>query len=541
MRISQRLAINAVTSYLRLGTTFLIGVFLTWYVVGQVGLVGLGMIALSTSTFGFSAAIEQAIRQSLVREIAQAITSGDQAAIGRTLTSAVVYCSIAAGAILLLYLALAGVAMTGFFRTEGLDRALALMFLAEAGVTGVRMLAAPYTQSIFAAQRVALDNGLMIAQRLAGAAAAVVAFHFVFADESLAARLVGFAGLRVVFAGVELGIEVLIARSLLSGLRFSLRSFDRAEFRSIAGTVWHAGQFSLLGGVHVHMMAVIINLLFGMTFNGVWQVVTQVGGHARMVADGVLRGIDPLATSMAASGRRAAIVDLMARGLRYQLLAVLPFAAVYIAFLLPIVGLWVGGRLEADPAGDEAALAPAEALRLIALLGAINIAAEVVRVSTRGIERMLFGTGEVRSYSWFAKYAAAAALTLSITLMWATDSIVWAPIVLLVVNFAYSVIVIPLAARRRAGLELLPMLKAALPRAVTVMGLTLLAVLPLRRQLEDMSLGGLALLGVVAAVAFGLASFLIGLESGERRLVVGGIRRTLGVLKGRGRTKATDI
>ena len=43
---------------------------------------------------------------------------------------------------------------------------------------------------------------------------------------------------------------------------------------------------------------------------------------------------------------------------------------------------------------------PATAIGMIAVMGAINLAAELFRASTFGLERMLYGMGLVRTYAW---------------------------------------------------------------------------------------------------------------------------------------------
>ena len=45
MRLSSRLIRNATSSYFRLGTSFVIGVFITWYAIGEVGVIGFGLMA----------------------------------------------------------------------------------------------------------------------------------------------------------------------------------------------------------------------------------------------------------------------------------------------------------------------------------------------------------------------------------------------------------------------------------------------------------------------------------------------------------------
>ena len=71
MRLSTRLLSNAATNYLRMGATFALGLFTTWYVVGAAGVVGFGLISLAVSSSGPSRALERTLRLGLVRELFQ--------------------------------------------------------------------------------------------------------------------------------------------------------------------------------------------------------------------------------------------------------------------------------------------------------------------------------------------------------------------------------------------------------------------------------------------------------------------------------------
>ncbi len=117
MRLSTRLLSNAGTTYIRLGTTFLLGVFFTWYVIGRIGMAGFGTIALVASAFGISGAVELAVRQGLMREMAVAIATADPARIRKCLSSAIAFCAPCALLLVMVSVVLAALAYLGVFRT----------------------------------------------------------------------------------------------------------------------------------------------------------------------------------------------------------------------------------------------------------------------------------------------------------------------------------------------------------------------------------------------------------------------------------------
>ncbi len=323
MRLSTRLLRNAATTYTRVAATCLLGVFFVWYAIGEAGVAGFGMIAFATTASGLSAAVVMAIRQSLVRELAAALATGEVSRIRRSLTSAVVFCTPAAVVLFLVAALVAALACLGVFNTPSdlpqLRPALAILLLAEGFHASIRLACAPYTQALLASQHVGLDNLWVGLDRLTNPLSAVVIFGLVMPEATLASKLVGFAAARGVFQLLHIGLGVWMAKVRVAGLKLDRSAFDRAEFRSIVGTVWHTGQVWLLMGLNVQVLAVLINLFFGMTYNGIWQVVIVVGGYARMFAQALLQGVDPLSTHMLQQGRRAAIVDLMMRTMRYQI------------------------------------------------------------------------------------------------------------------------------------------------------------------------------------------------------------------------------
>ncbi len=439
MRLSNRLLSNAATTYARLGATFLLAVFFTWYVIGRIGMVGFGTIAFAASAFGISAAVEMAVRRGLMREMAAAIATADPSRIRKSLCAAVVFCGPSALVLVLMSAGLAALAYLGVFRMPsglpGLAAVLAFMFLCEGVHGSIRLMFAPYTQALLAAQHVALDNLLMVLNRLTYALSAVIVFGWILPDASLSTQLVGFGISRATFQLLDVALGVWLAKRRVPHLKLDRAAFDRDEFRSIVGTVWHTGQFHLFMNLNVQFLAILINLFFGVTFNGLWQIVVQLAGGARLLGQSLLHGVEPLSAHMKEQGRDAAIVDLMMRSIRYQAATLLPAVAGLIIFMHPILNLWVGEQMA--PWLAEANISVASAIDMIALMAYIHLFSQIVRGSTFGVERMLYGLGHVRSYSWFAKYAAVLNVALAAGLMWRFQTPIVAPISLLLIYLIF--------------------------------------------------------------------------------------------------------
>ncbi|MGH7540601.1 MAG: hypothetical protein ACRELC_06360, partial [Gemmatimonadota bacterium] len=228
--LASRLLRNATTTYARLATTFVVGLFTTWYILGAVGVIGFGLIALGTASSGPSRAIEHALRVGLVRELSAAVASGDPRRIRRNFVAAMVLCLRTAFLLGGLVLVFAAAAWAGLFNTSGdgsgLGIALAVLILGEGGHNLVRLLGAPYLQSLFAAQFVGLDNALTVLARLSTAISALLVFGWVLPDASLAVQLFGYALSRTTLQVADVPLGIWIARRRFPDLRL-----DRSAFR----------------------------------------------------------------------------------------------------------------------------------------------------------------------------------------------------------------------------------------------------------------------------------------------------------------------
>lgn len=523
MRLSTRLLGNATTTYLRLGTTLVIGLFSTWYILGAVGIVGFGLIALAISGAGPSHALERALRFGLVRELAAAIAAGDPALIRRSMASAFRLC-LQATAPLAIYVALlAALAWYGAFNLPrdqpDLKLALVALILGEGVHAAIRLLSAPYLQSLFAAQKVGIDNLLMVVARSTYALSAVAVFGWLLPDAGLTAKLTGFAATRATFQLVDVVLGIWLAKRFVPGVRLDRSAYDETEYRSVRSTVWQSAQVSLLLNINPQLLAILINLFFGLTYNTIWQIVVQFSGYAWMLAEGLLRGIEPLTTRLERNGRIRAVIDLMARSIRYQLAIALPAAILLGLFARPLLELWVGRRLAADDNLAAVGIPVSQALQLAAAMASILLAVQALRAGFYGVERVLYGMGQVRSYAWFSKWTTLITLGAGAVLMALVRQPIVAPIVMLFSYALYSPVTVLRAAHRVSGLEIGAALRRSLPRPLAA-ALAFVAILtPIRLALDGLTPVSLAALIAGSAIVYGLiASLLVPTPDERNRL-----------------------
>ena len=520
MRLSTRLLSNAATNYLRMGATFALGLFTTWYVVGAAGVVGFGLISLAVSSSGPSRALERTLRLGLVRELSAALASGDTAAIRRSIASAFRLCSQAVLPLAALVVGLAVAAWAGIFNVPGgrgdLTVALAALILAEGVHAAARLLTAPLMQSLFASQQVGLDNLLLTVGRLTHTLSALLVFGWWLPDAALSTQLLGFALTRVTLQLADAGIGVLLAMRRMPAVRLDRSLFDAGEYQSMRGTVWSFAQVTVLLNIMPRFMAILINLFFGIAYNAIWEITVQFAGYARLAAEGMMRGIAPLTTYLGQDGRGRLVLDLMARSIRYHLTVVLPAALVLGLYAKPLLGLWVGRRLAADDNLAAVGLDVPRALGLAAAMAAVLLASHTFRAGFFGVERILYGMGEVRSYAWFSKWATLGAVLFAAAGMALLRQPMAAPIGILVGQSLFSAGVVLGAARRRAGLPVAETLRRSLPRPLIANLLFLGALLAARPMFAELTPARLAVLLIGSGVVYGALALLVTPEPDER-------------------------
>lgn len=533
MRISTRLLSNAFTTYLRLGTTFVLGLFTTWYILGAVGVIGFGLMALAISSTSPSRALERALRFGLVRELAAAIASGEEPRIRCSSSSALRLCVQASLPVMGMALVLAGLAWWGMFNTPAdrpwLDMVLAVLVATEGAHAAARLVTAPFLQALFAAQRVAIDNLLQVLARLTYALSAVIVFGWLLRGESLEVQLLGFAVSRLTLQLADVVVGVWLARRYVPELSLSLSEGSEEEYRAVRGTVWHSSQVTLLLNINPQLVAILINLFFGLTYNTIWQIVVQFSGYARMFAEGVLRGIEPLTTHLQESGRRGATIELMTRSIRYQLGVVLPAALFLGVHVEALLGLWVGDRLAADPNLAAAGISAAEALSLTAQMAVVMLVMQALRAGFFGVERILYGMGHVRSYSWFSKWGTVICTgTATLGMAWLGEPLV-APFAVLLAHALFSPLMVLRGASRAAGLPVARALRRSLPGPLLANALFFLAQFLAAPHFARLDLPRLVALLAFAAAVYGPLALFVVTRADERarlrQMAAAGLRR----------------
>ena len=149
-------------------------------------------------------------------------------------------------------------------------------------------------------------------------------------------------------------------------------------------------------------------------------------------------------------------------------------------------------------------------------MAAVMLAAHTVRAAIFGVERVLYGLGEVRAYAWFSKWAALGAVTLAAAAMALFANPIAAPVAILAAMCGHSLGAVLGAARRRLDLPVARTLRRSLPRPLLANLLFLAILLATRSLFDELSALRLMALLVAAGVIYGALALLVTPEPDER-------------------------
>jgi len=376
-----------VANYARLLGWLILGIVLTPFLFRWLGVEGYGLVALVGATLGISGVFQQLMNQSLIREIGAAYHSDDESCFGRIYNSSFV---IALG-----MAALSSVVFTllfTFVRVFEMPETMivpARWFIAAQGAySAMLVLTAPTFTLYRVMERFGWYAFWMILIRGTSLASAVIlAWGFEFADAGSAVQWYGVlwsAMLCTVMAAAVITILCWDRRFIPSP-----RLIRRRDIREVWHTFGWNSAVHVAMNLHERLAAVLMNLVYGLLGNAVFNVALQLVSYVRMITTGVTFGLDAASARIATASPEQALRDFVRHSTRLQSFIALPAALSIFLYAEPVLRLWIGPSL-ADP---EAMIPPAVVIvRLLTLSMAARAIAD-------GWMFILYGAGHVRRYA----------------------------------------------------------------------------------------------------------------------------------------------
>jgi O-antigen/teichoic acid export membrane protein len=510
--------IRIISNYVRLFSTFVLGLVLIPLLLRTVGNDAFALISLLGSTVGISAMAVEIVRDSMIRELGAAHHHGDPEHFRRVYNSAIILSALAAVVTLLIF----GLIFMILPSIVNIPDELiwpGRWFVATRGVyIFFTVLLAPQFNMYVVTERMVEANFWQVVSRLCDLLA-------VFPLLASGSRDIGHdvvsygvlsGGLSVVSLWISVGVIVASDRRLVPS--FARISWGHCRSLMKVGG-WNLAVVSA-GNMHERLDAVIMNWVFGLFGNLIFGLGVQFSSYIRMVATGITSGIDAVAARVSTVGHQDAIRTLVRHSTRLHGLVTFPSSLLVIVLADPLMRAWVGGRIE-----DPTTTLPAT----IAVVRVLCVGV-TARAIGDGWVRILYGAGHIRRYAPMLLIAGlcdpilAFALTCTLPAGVRHTGPAWAYSVILVVAYLS---LLPMLGGPMLGLRVRD-LYAPLGRPLLLALICAPILIGPGYWLERWDLKWIVGVCAVYGVAYGLLAMFYVLEEGERKRLMDRARRLIG-------------
>ena len=505
-RPAWNLLTGTLTSYVLLGVTIVLGIFLMPFTMRHLGQANYGVWMLAASMTAYFQLLDLGYGSGLVRQITQADARGDEDEVNVVLSTAVVVYTVV-GIVTLAATALLIVVFVPRFPKLTADQVRTAQFILA--ILGTRM-AIGFPMGVFGAvntarQRFALTGSIAIAVALLQGAVT----YFVLRA--------GHGVVTLVAATTALSLASFVAyaaaaRHTFPAMRLSPSRFSFRHVRDVTS-------FSLylfLIGIAYHLATNVDNLIIGAyvgtTAIAVYTVAVRLSEYQREFCGKFTGFLFPLVVRFHETRDEGALRATMIDGTRIALALVAGVTLGLIAFGRDLIHIWMG-------AGFEATIVP---LYVLALAG-------IVMVAQGPTGTILLGTGRHRLVAFASVSEISANAILSIALVGRfglTGVALGTAIPFALINL---LVLMPVACRA-VGLPVRSFLyETAVP--------TLVALIPAIAVGAAVTLGGeassvtmLAARSIMVGITYLMAFWIVGLAPGDRARYSASIRQLYGAM-----------
>lgn len=413
-RTSTRLLVFAGSSWLRIGATFFVTIYLAILLFKHLGVELAGLHLLFAFMTRFLTPLRAALSRVMTREVAGALAVDDRARVTRVFSNAVVL-STGGAAIAFLLMGTLSLFVVQVFTVPAQYASMArLAIWCETAIVTSFLFFNPWLNLFIASQRVLSENIARTLERCLDLFAAMIAF-WVFPTIPSVASAHPFVAFTVVRAALRIGQHVgrsFIISRLVTPARVRFGLINKHDLRALSKEGgWSLGNASANVGFYVTDQP-FVNVFFGPAYNALFAIVTRLQGMGQMLGNNVAFGLEAMVADHHEMGRHDLNKRIMLTGMRVTS-SITVFCTLCVVLLAPqIVDLWLGKQLKQDAAIQ--AMGYEHALALIWSFSAILLPSvwfsQAMLVSTR----VLYGMGHNRLFSPWLMAAAA----LKITLAW---------------------------------------------------------------------------------------------------------------------------
>ena len=277
---------------------------------------------------------------------------------------------------------------------EGSLPTVRLMIGCEAAMLVMMLGAAPSINLFMASHRVVENNFHRTFERLGDLVVAIPVIYLLHVDV-VRWYVVG----RVVFRAVHVGVCVVRARMLERDARAALASVDRELVGHYSDAMKWSASLPISNQFYWYIDQVLLNLFFGAVFNGVYGIINQLRGYARILGGGLFMGAEGMTADMHERGQHDFTRRLMLTAMRSSV-AITAICTVLVAgFVGPLMYAWLGAKLETDQALKDAGVSVQEVVSIVWCFFLIMAPAIPVIEGGCSAITILFGVGRLRQFA----------------------------------------------------------------------------------------------------------------------------------------------
>ncbi len=376
------------SNYVRMGGSFVISMVVVRLLL-EFGSDVYATVALLGAGTGISAMLEECVHASVTPTLARAYHSGCRQRFQQTYSTAVVVCLF--GSLLTaVAFGLLAWCLPVLKIPEQIQHAAFWFVTAKAMQTFVVVMFAPLFDMYLVTERTVAYNCWLLLERLIDLVVGLMLLlpiGVIGAPTAILVYGIGTATLRigsVICAGWNISRRE-------PDLRCHLAMVSWPSIRELLKAIWGNSIVVLAMALYVRLDMILLNLAYGLFSNLIFSLAAQVTAYVRILTTGITTGLDVISaqTSLAQKKSNISISALVNLTTKLHGLVVFPTSLVLFVVADPLIRLWIGTRLDANP----------QAVEQVVLMVRILLIGVTARSLSEGWMRILAGRGEVNRYS----------------------------------------------------------------------------------------------------------------------------------------------
>jgi membrane protein EpsK len=332
----KRLILNVGSNILFIGVTTAINIWLTPYLIKNLGLAVYGMIPLIISLASYFDLISISLSSTVVRFTTIHLGRNE-------LEQSNIYFNTALFSIMLLCtlitipLTICSAFIIQLFNIpQGYENESVLLFVLIIGSSVITVIASPFQVSTFATHRFDLDNSRKIFSKLVQVAVIVICFNYF----SKSLRYIGLSYL--LMAALLLILLILLKNKLTPMLRVNCKAFRLWAMREMMGM----GSWILLDQIgfllYLSVNLMVINLLLGPVKVGLYGPFVQIASLFAMLGAAIVGVFNPVAYQYIAQQQIDILSAKALQAMKYTAIVIALPVGLCCGLSAPLLRLWLG-------------------------------------------------------------------------------------------------------------------------------------------------------------------------------------------------------